>query len=241
MDLSQHNAGVVDALEELKGTAAAPVLEEIGTETLLNDLRSIIIDEIGDKLANLIVREYSGKEFTEENVLDLLRSTIQDPHTTPKSPEQTQALEPEPCLTDSPPSTPTHTSTAPVKTASVKTASAPTKTATPAKSSDKPKRKNKVSGYNLFKKDPEIKEKINVEYLPRKEQDKSLRFSTVAAEMWKKVDQTPYTKQAEEINKANEEVKLSQSTASTAPVPVAVPVPADTPVTATATAVGPTP
>ena len=219
MDLSQHNAGVVDALEELKGTAAAPVLEELGTETLLNDLRSIIIDEIGDKLANLIVREYSGKEFTEENVLALLRSTIQEPHTTPKSHEHTHVLGPEPCVTTSP---------------------EPKAIPDKPKKTDKPKRKNKVSGYNLFKKDPEIKEKINVEYLPRKEQDKSLKFSTVAAEMWKTVDQTPYTKQAEEINKANEEVKLSQTTA---PVPVAVPVPADTPVTATATAtaVGPTP
>jgi hypothetical protein len=223
MDLSQHNAGVVNALEELKGTAAAPVLEEIGTETLLNDLRSIIIDEIGDNLANLIVREYSGKEFTEDNVLDLLRSTIQEPHTTPKSPEQTPALEPEPCLTTSP---------------------EPKATPDKPKKTDKPKRKNKVSGYNLFKKDPEIKEKINVEYIPRKEQDKSLKFSTVAAEMWKKVDQTPYTKQAEEINKANEEAKLSQSAgpASPAPHPVAVPVPvavavaADTPVNATASA-----
>ena len=229
MDLSQHNAGVVDALEELKGTAAAaPVQEEIGTETLLNDLRYILIDEIGDKLSKILVREYSGKEFTEENVLDLLRSTIEEPHTTPsvnESPEQTHALEPEPCLTTSP--EPTTSPVSPDK---------PKKT----KTSDKPKRKNKVSGYNLFKKDPEIKEKINVEYIPRKEQDKSLKFSTVAGEMWKKADQAQYTKQADEINKANDEAKLSQSAASPAvvpvPVAVAVPVAADTPVTATATA-----
>jgi len=204
MDLSQYNAGVVDALEEIKGTTVAtPVQEEIGTDTLLNDLRSIIVDEIGDKLANLIVREYSGKVFTEENVLDLLRSTIVESDTTPMPPEQKST-------TPTPVESPEHTKK--------------------IKQSDKPKRKNKVSGYNIFKKDPDIKKKINVEYLPRKELDKSLKFSTVAGEMWKKVDQTPYINQADEINKANE-----MSSMTTVNDPIVAAVSTDTPVNTTTT------
>ena len=163
MDLSQHNAGVVDALEELKGTAA-PVLEEIGTETLLNDLRSIIMDEIGDKLAKLIVREFSGQEFTEENVLDILRSTIEEPHTTPKSPDTIPAPESTPSVTtDTVPGPPVPGPPAPGPPASGPTAPKSSNKPKKTKSSDKPKRKNRVSGYTLYKKDPVIKEKINVE------------------------------------------------------------------------------
>ena len=199
MDFSQHTpvadegfSGVTDA--EAGGAVVSKMEEDIGTDTLINDLRSIILQEVGEKFAQVIVRNYSGKVFTEIDVLSVLKSII-DAGSPLHVTTEDHATQPEPCLgspgsmepSEPPPEPPI------------------------VHGPPKPKRKNKVSGYSVFKKDPDIREKINAEYIPRKEQDKSLKFSTVAGEMWSKADQDTYNAIANEINKTIAEANESAS------------------------------
>jgi hypothetical protein len=201
MDFSQHTPAVDEGFSGVTdagvGGATSPKMEDIGTDTLINDLRSIILQEVGEKFAQVIVRNYSGKVFTEIDVLSVLKSII-DTGSPLHVTTEDHATQPEPCL---------ETSGNPGSMEP----SEPPPDPPIAPGPPKPKRKNKVSGYSVFKKDPDIREKINAEYIPRKEQDKSLKFSTVASEMWNKADQDTYIAIANEINKVTAEANESVS------------------------------
>ena len=60
-----------------------------------------------------------------------------------------------------------------------------------------------------------MKKKIDEIYIPRKVLDKSLKFSAVAAEVWKTIDKTPFEKIAKEINDKNATTASTASTTST--------------------------
>ena len=192
--------------------------EEINTCTLINDLRSIIISEIGDTISKIIANKLSGKTFGEQDVLAIMSDILNEEnvkHAEISTPiehchpddhilEQnvTHATSSE-NASENASDTPSESASGTASESASESASETTPPIKKIPTKSKPKRKNKVSGYNVFKKDETIRAKINEIYLPRKEIDKSLKFSTVAAELWKDVDQTPYLQKAVEINSLN--------------------------------------
>lgn len=225
-----ENENIIDCPDEwvdIQSTVHVSSINEIGedisTETLLHDLRTIVINEIGDKISQELVSSFSGKTFTEADVSSVFQKildegsdmvnidTIADPITVDlpsteepkvsktdepekKAPEEKQGQKQGPEKEGQKQGPEKQTPEKKVKEKKVKEKKAP---------SDKPKRKNKIAAYNVFKKDPEMKKKIDEIYIPRKEQDKSLKFGTVAAEVWKTIDKTPFEKIANDLNEKN--------------------------------------
>ena len=231
-----ENENIIDCPDEwvdIQPTVHVSSINEIGedisTETLLHDLRTIVINEIGDKFSQELVSSFSGKTFTEADVSSVFQKildegsdmvnidTIAEPITVDlpsteepkvsktdvpeKAPEEKKALEKQGPEKQTPEKQglekqgqEKQTPEKKVKEKKVKEKKAP---------SDKPKRKNKIAAYNVFKKDKDMKKKIDEIYIPRKEQDKSLKFGTVAAEVWKTIDKTPFEKIANDLNEKN--------------------------------------
>ena len=195
-------------------------IEDISTETLLHDLRTIVINEIGDKFSQELVSSFSGKTFTEAEVSSVFQKILEEESNMVKI--DTIAV---PITVDLPPIDDSKVSNTTLSTGTSNTDEpekdidkvpekkekdkAPDKKGPEKKvkekkaPSNKPKRKNKIAAYNVFKKDPEMKKKIDEIYIPRKELDKSLKFSAVAAEVWKTIDKTPFEKIADDLNEKN--------------------------------------
>jgi len=212
-----ENENIIDCPDEwvdIQPTVHVSSINEIGedisTETLLHDLRTIVINEIGDKFSQELVSSFSGKTFTEADVSSVFQKildegsdmvnidTIAEPITvdlpSTEEPKVSKTDEPEKKAKEKKQGQEQEVKEKKVKEKKVKEKKAP---------SDKPKRKNKIAAYNVFKKDKDMKKKIDEIYIPRKEQDKSLKFGTVAAEVWKTIDKTPFEKIAKEINEKN--------------------------------------
>ena len=232
-----ENENIIDCPDEwvdIQPTVHVSSINEIGedisTETLLHDLRTIVINEIGDKFSQELVSSFSGKTFTEADVSSVFQKILDegsdmvniDTIAEPITVDLPSTEEPKVSKTDVPEKKDKEEKQGQekqgqeqeVKEKEVKEKKVKEKKVKEKKApSDKPKRKNKIAAYNVFKKDKDMKKKIDEIYIPRKEQDKSLKFGTVAAEVWKTIDKTPFEKIANDLN----EINAAASTTTSSP------------------------